>query len=256
MFNVLVGPEDASNFLILLSFLWVKIRKLPVSFRMAPRLQHSRMQILAGLPRLCQICCHPGTFLENYTGESGKLQHLLDVIHDSLASGRRLLIFSQFTSMLSIIRQALDERRYPYFYIDGHTKPEERVRITERFNEGEHDLCLISLKAGGTGLNLTGADTVILYDLWWNPAVDQQAIDRAHRIGQKNVLQVIRLITEGTIEERIYELQQKKQALIENVIQPGEDVLTGLSEEDMIDLAVYYSQLELPDHTTEAGRAD
>jgi SNF2 family DNA or RNA helicase len=110
------------------------------------------------------------------------------------------------------------------------------VELCGRFNEGEGDVFLISLKAGGTGLNLTGADTVLLYDLWWNPAVEQQAADRAHRIGQKNVVQVIRLITEGTIEEKMYELQQRKRNLIDAVVQPGEEALTSLGEEDIREL--------------------
>ena len=105
--------------------------------------------------------------------------------------------------------------------------------MSEAFNEGENSVFLISLRAGGTGLNLTGADTVILYDLWWNPAVEDQAAGHAHRFGQKNVVQVIRLIAEGTIEEKIYELQQKKRELIDQVIQPGESMLSTLSEEDI-----------------------
>lgn len=102
-----------------------------------------------------------------------------------------------------------------------------------RFNEGERELFLISLKAGGTGLNLTGADTVILYDLWWNPAVEQQAADRAHRIGQKKIVQVIRLVAQGTVEDKMYELQQKKKNLIDEVIQPGQEALSSLSEQDI-----------------------
>ena len=108
--------------------------------------------------------------------------------------------------------------------------------MTERFNNGEKEIFLISLKAGGTGLNLTGADTVILYDLWWNPAVEEQAAGRAHRIGQKKVVQVMRLITQGTIEEKIYELQQKKKELIEKVIQPGETMISSLSEDEIKDI--------------------
>src|SRR5690625_2626494 len=108
--------------------------------------------------------------------------------------------------------------------------------MVEEFNNGKHNVFLISLRAGGTGLNLTGADTVILYDLWWNPAVEDQATGRAHRFGQKNVVQVFRLITEGTIEEKIYELQQKKRRLMEQVIHPGETLLTGLSEEEIKEL--------------------
>nr|WP_082415788.1 DEAD/DEAH box helicase [Numidum massiliense] len=193
----------------------------------------SRMKILAGLTRLRQLCCHPALFLENYTGESGKLEQLRELVDNALASGKRLLIFSQFTSMLEMIRAALAERQCAFFYLDGKTAAKERVDMAERFNAGERNVFLISLKAGGTGLNLTGADTVVLYDLWWNPAVEEQAAGRAHRIGQKRVVQVMRLIARGTIEEKIYEMQQKKRELIEQVIQPGETMLTRMTEAEI-----------------------
>jgi SNF2 family DNA or RNA helicase len=198
--------------------------------------QSNRMKILAGLTRLRQICCHPSLFIENYEGKSGKLELLMETITTALANGKRMLIFSQFTSMHEIIMQKLKEDGKDYFYLSGNTPSKERVEMSERFNQGEKSIFLISLKAGGTGLNLTGADTVILYDLWWNPAVEDQATGRAHRFGQKNVVQVIRLITEGTIEEKIYELQQKKRELIDKVIQPGETMLSSLSEEDVREL--------------------
>jgi len=198
--------------------------------------QRNRMKILAGLTRLRQICCHPALFIENYEAESSKLEQLLETVHQALANGKRMLIFSQFTSMLHIIREKLVEESISFFYLDGQTDGKERVEMANRFNEGEHDIFLISLKAGGTGLNLTGADTVILYDLWWNPAVEEQAAGRAHRLGQKNVVQVIRLIAQGTIEEKIYEMQQKKRELISQVIQPGETMLTSLSEEELREL--------------------
>lgn len=196
----------------------------------------NRMKILAGLTRLRQICCHPGMFIENYQGTSGKLQQLLETLRNAVANGKRMLIFSQFTSMHEIIIEKLKEEGIDYFYLHGQTAARDRVEMSERFNEGEKNVFLISLKAGGTGLNLTGADTVILYDLWWNPAVEDQATGRAHRFGQKNVVQVIRLITEGTIEEKIYELQQKKRELIDQVIQPGETMLSSLSEDDVREL--------------------
>jgi SNF2 family DNA or RNA helicase len=198
--------------------------------------QKSRMHILAGMTRLRQLCCHPALFLENYDGDSGKLEQLLEIIEECRSSGKRMLVFSQFTSMLGIIREQLKIRDIGYFYLDGSTPGRDRVELCARFNEGEQELFLISLKAGGTGLNLTGADTVILYDLWWNPAVEQQAADRAHRIGQKNVVQVIRLITQGTIEEKMHELQQRKRDLIDAVIRPGEEVFTALGEEDIREL--------------------
>ncbi|MEJ8776969.1 DEAD/DEAH box helicase [Pseudogracilibacillus sp. ICA-222130] len=195
--------------------------------------QKNRMKILAGITRLRQLCCHPALFLENYEGTSGKLERLLEMIEQSIADNKRMLIFSQFTSMHDIIRKELEKRHIKYFYIHGETPAKKRVEMSEAFNEGENSVFLISLRAGGTGLNLTGADTVILYDLWWNPAVEDQAAGRAHRFGQKNVVQVIRLIAEGTIEEKIYELQQKKRELIDQVIQPGESMLSTLSEEDI-----------------------
>lgn len=198
--------------------------------------QKSRMRILAGLTRLRQLCCHPSLFVEDYEGSSGKLEQLMEIVEEALSSGKRILLFSQFTSMLSIIRKELDERGETCFYLDGQTPSAERVELCERFNKGEQDIFLISLKAGGTGLNLTGADTVILYDLWWNPAVEQQATDRAHRIGQTNVVQVIRLITQGTVEEKMYELQQKKKDLVDLVIQPGEEALSSLSEAELREL--------------------
>ncbi|MFD1064617.1 SNF2 helicase associated domain-containing protein [Oceanobacillus locisalsi] len=198
--------------------------------------QQNRMKILAGLTRLRQICCHPSTFVENYEGKSGKLEQLMETVDTAVNNGKRLLIFSQFTSMLEIISGRLEEAGYDYFYLSGDTPSKNRVDMSEKFNNGEKGIFLISLKAGGTGLNLTGADTVILYDLWWNPAVEDQATGRAHRFGQKNVVQVIRLVTEGTIEEKIYELQQQKRELIDQVIQPGETMLSSLSEDDIKEL--------------------
>lgn len=196
----------------------------------------SRMKILAGITRLRQICCHPSLFLEDYAGGSGKLEQLLEIVQECRDSGRRMLVFSQFSSMLALIRQRLEEAGVQPLYLDGSTPGKERVELCRLFNEGEGEVFLISLKAGGTGLNLTGADTVILYDLWWNPAVEEQAIGRAHRMGQRNVVQVIRLITEGSIEEKMLELQQRKKGLIEEIIEAGENKTTRLSEEDIREL--------------------
>ena len=192
----------------------------------------NRIRILAGLTRLRQICCHPGLFVDNYKGGSAKFEQLLQILEESQNAGRRVLIFSQFTSMLSLIGRELANEGRSYFYLDGQTPSEERVKLCERFNAGEGDLFLISLKAGGTGLNLTGADTVILYDIWWNPAVEEQAMDRAHRMGQNNVVQVIKLVSRGTIEEKMNELQEKKRRLIEQIIEPGEST-SALTEEDI-----------------------
>jgi SNF2 family DNA or RNA helicase len=198
--------------------------------------ERNRIQILAGLTRLRQICCHPALFVAGYAGSSAKFEQLMELLDDCRSAGRRVLVFSQFTEMLGLIRRELGARGVPHFYLDGHTPSPERVELCDRFNDGERDLFLISLKAGGTGLNLTGADTVILYDLWWNPAVEQQAMDRAHRIGQKNVVQVIRLVAKGTLEDKIVELQQRKNRLIDNVIQPGQETLSALTEQDVREL--------------------
>ncbi len=195
--------------------------------------QENRIKILAGLTRLRQLCCHPALFVEGYTGGSAKFEQLLEIVEDCRSAGKRPLIFSQFTEMLGLIKRELGYRGVPFFYLDGSTPGPERMEMCSRFNEGERDLFLISLKAGGTGLNLTGADTVILYDLWWNPAVEDQAVDRSHRIGQKNVVQVIRLVAQGTVEEKMYELQQRKRNLIEEVIQPGHEALSALTEQEV-----------------------
>ncbi|MFS0765486.1 SNF2 helicase associated domain-containing protein [Peribacillus phoenicis] len=196
-------------------------------------LRKNRIRILAGLTRLRQICCHPALFVDGYKGSSAKYEQLMQIVEESKHSGRRVLVFSQFTKMLQIIGRDLAIKGQPFFYLDGQTPSKERVEICNRFNAGERDIFLISLKAGGTGLNLTGADTVILYDLWWNPAVEEQAADRAHRMGQKNAVQVIKLIARGTIEEKMNELQEKKRHLIEEIIDPGDKSSSALTEEDI-----------------------
>jgi len=193
----------------------------------------SQIKILSILTRLRQICCHPSLFIENYTGGSGKLELLMEILHDAIDSGHRILVFSQFTSMLRLIKTQLDHASILYYYLDGSTAAKERIRLVHSFNTGEQKVFLISLKAGGTGLNLTGADVVIHYDPWWNPAVEEQATDRAYRIGQKNAVQVIKLISKDSIEEKIFELQKKKKALIDAVIQPGESFLSKMNEEDI-----------------------
>ena len=195
--------------------------------------QKNRIRILAGLTRLRQICCHPALFVDGYKGSSAKFEQLLQILEESRLSGRRVLIFSQFTKMLELIGRELTTRGQTYFYLDGQTPSEERVELCHRFNEGERNLFLISLKAGGTGLNLTGADTVILYDLWWNPAVEDQAADRAYRMGQKNDVQVIKLVAKGTIEEKMNVLQAKKRDLISEVIHSDVKASTSLTEEDI-----------------------
>ncbi|MCL2386283.1 MAG: DEAD/DEAH box helicase [Defluviitaleaceae bacterium] len=201
----------------------------------------NRMRILAQLTRLRQICCHPALFTENYEGGSGKLTLALETIQLALDSGHRVLLFSQFTQMLALIKEALasteisNMRGEPvtYFYLDGATKAKERMEMTESFNAGECDLFLISLKAGGTGLNLTGADVVIHYDPWWNPSVMEQAADRAHRYGQKKAVQVFNIVAKDSIEEKIMALQEKKRGLIDSVITEGGSFINLLSEDEV-----------------------
>lgn len=196
--------------------------------------RRNRIRILAGITRLRQICCHPALFVDDYEGGSAKLEQLLEIVKEAERAGRRMLIFSQFTQMLDMIGRELAKQGRQFFYLDGSTPSEERLNLCSRFNEGERDLFLISLKAGGTGLNLTGADTVVLYDTWWNPAVEAQAADRAHRMGQTNTVQVIKLIAKGTIEEKMNELQEKKRDLIGDVIDSSaENEAWGLTEEEI-----------------------
>ena len=180
--------------------------------------QRNRVEILTGLMRLRQICDTPALFMEDYQGESGKLDSLRDLLTQIAEGGHRVLIFSQFRGMLDRIEQELPELGLTSFKITGSTPSQDRQEMTKAFNQGERDVFLISLKAGGVGLNLTGADTVILVDLWWNPAVESQAIGRAHRMGQEQAVEVYRLVTRGTIEEKIQELQEKKKNLVSEVL--------------------------------------
>ncbi|WP_445491395.1 DEAD/DEAH box helicase [Niallia sp. 03133] len=196
-------------------------------------LRKNKIRILAGLTRLRQICCHPVLFVDGYKGRSAKFDQLITMVEEAKQAGKRVLIFSQFTKMLELIGRELASKGISFFYLDGQTPSEERVDMCRRYNMGECDFFLISLKAGGTGLNLMTADTVILYDTWWNPAVEEQAADRAHRMGQKNPVQVIKLVAKGTIEEKINELQAKKRDLIEEILDSEEKIVNILTEEDL-----------------------
>ncbi|MEZ7636776.1 DEAD/DEAH box helicase [Streptococcus sp. 27098_8_70] len=180
--------------------------------------QRSRVEILSGLMRLRQICDTPALFMDDYQGASGKLDSLRDLLLQVADGGHRVLIFSQFKGMLEKIEKELPDLGLTSFKITGSTPAHDRQEMTKAFNQGERDAFLISLKAGGVGLNLTGADTVILVDLWWNPAVEAQAIGRAHRMGQEQKVEVYRLITKGTIEEKIQELQEQKKHLVSQVL--------------------------------------
>ena len=184
----------------------------------AAEFQRNRVEILTGLMRLRQICDTPALFIEDYKGDSGKLDSLRDLLSQIAEGNHRVLIFSQFRGMLDRIEEELPQLGLTSFKVTGSTPSQDRQEMTKAFNQGECDVFLISLKAGGVGLNLTGADTVILVDLWWNPAVESQAIGRAHRMGQEQAVEVYRLVTRGTIEEKIQELQEQKRNLVSEVL--------------------------------------
>ena len=192
-----------------------------------------RIEVLSAITELREICCHPSLVMSDYRGGSGKEELLIELLPEMIRDGRRVLLFSQFTSMLKLLKGRLEENGFSTLYLDGDTPAGERLSLTERFNQGEGQIFLISLKAGGSGLNLTGADMVILYDPWWNPAAEEQATDRAHRIGQQKKVTVIRLVTGETIEEQVVELGARKKALFERLITPGETVLSAMTEKEI-----------------------
>lgn len=197
----------------------------------------NKMYIFSMLTRLRQICCHPSLYVEDYQGDSAKHNLVNDIIYDAIASNHRMLIFSQFTSMLDILDASLTEKGIRHFKLTGNTPSEERFRLVDEFNNNEEiKVFLISLKAGGTGLNLVGADTVIHYDPWWNFSAENQASDRVHRIGQKNNVQIIKMITKDSIEEKILDLQNKKKDLFNKVVSDDGNILTKLTNEELLSL--------------------
>lgn len=196
----------------------------------------NKIQILAELTKLRQICCDPSLLFENYDGYSAKREMCIDLVKRAIEGEHRILLFSQFTSMLTLIEQDLKEENIEYYKITGSTPKEERISLVKQFNEGTVPIFLISLKAGGTGLNLTGADVVIHYDPWWNLAVQNQATDRAHRIGQQKVVTVYKLIMKGTIEEKIVKLQEKKKNLADEILSGEQGGLSKLTKEELLEL--------------------
>lgn len=178
----------------------------------------SHIHILSALTRLRQVCCDPSIILPEFLGESGKLLALDSIIEENVGNNHRILIFSQFVSALKIIRSRLVRNNIEYLYLDGTTKSQDRIKLVDEFNAGKGSVFLVSLKAGGFGLNLTGADIVIHFDPWWNPAVEDQATDRAHRIGQTKTVEVIKIIARGTIEEKIINLHDKKRDIMKSII--------------------------------------
>ena len=199
--------------------------------------EKSQIKILSLLMRLRQICCHPSLFIENYKGESSKLKQCIQIVKDAIESGHKILLFSGYTTMFEIIEQELKKENITYYKLTGQTKVGDRIKLVDEFNENpDIKVFLISLKAGGTGLNLIGADMVIHYDPWWNLSAENQATDRTYRIGQKKNVQVYKLITKNSIEEKIYELQQKKAKLIDNMLSTKETFVSKLSKDEIMNL--------------------
>ncbi len=192
------------------------------------------MEVLSIITRLRQICVDPATFVENFEGESGKIATLKEIVENKLKDNHRFLIFSQFVSALNIVKEEIEKMGIKYFMITGDTSAKERLNICNEFNENEeYKIVLISLKAGGTGLNLVGADVVIHLDPWWNYSAQNQASDRAHRIGQTRTVEVIKLIAENSIEERVVSLQDEKKELVDKVISNDDSSIKSLSIKDL-----------------------
>jgi SNF2 family DNA or RNA helicase len=193
------------------------------------------MTMLTTLLRLRQACCDLRLLGQEPAVRSGKLDLLFELLEEAIDGGHRVLIFSQFVTMLNLIRQELDSLDTPYCFLDGSTR--DRAAVVDRFqNQSDIPVFLISLKAGGVGLNLAAADTVLHFDPWWNPAVEDQATDRAHRIGQERVVTSYKLITRGTVEEKILALQNKKREVIDATVESEEPLMTGLTLDEISEL--------------------
>ncbi|MCB1110323.1 MAG: SNF2 helicase associated domain-containing protein [Chlamydiia bacterium] len=196
-----------------------------------------QIHVLATLTRLKQICCHPAIFAKEKAelGDSAKYEMLLELLQTLIEGQHKTVIFSQYTRMLQIMRDDFEQRGIRFNYLDGSSK--NRLDIVNEFNEDPNiSVFLVSLKAGGTGLNLVGADTVIHYDMWWNPAVENQATDRVHRIGQKESVSVYKLVTMGTIEEKIVEMQNRKKGIVKKIVSCDDEAITKLTWEDVLEL--------------------
>ena len=201
----------------------------------------ARFKILQLLTKLRQICIDPNVLYDDYKGDSIKLEKLTEIVKDYIKDDHKILIFSSFKRVLDRVKNTFNKEGITSFTINGDVESKDRMDLVEKFNSDDTNCFLITLKAGGTGLNLTSADIVIHLDIWWNPQVENQATDRTHRIGQKNKVTVIRLITKGTIEERIIELQDKKKILSDNLIEGKGDsnTLSALTEKDIKNLLSY-----------------
>lgn len=214
----------------------VKRMKLVLEKQSDEEFKTSKIQILSELTKLRQICCNPALLFDKYEAGSVKTDMCLDLIKNAIGGGHKILLFSQFTSMLEMLQEQLRIENIPFYALTGAVSKEKRARMVEQFNQDDTPVFCISLKAGGTGLNLTSADIVIHYDPWWNLAVQNQATDRAHRIGQKNAVVVYKLIVKGTIEENIMKLQEKKRELADQILS-GDGMGSGsFSREELLEL--------------------
>ena len=214
----------------------VQYLKQTIASQDAEEFQKNKLRVLAEITKIRQICCDPGLCFENYKGESAKLEACMDLIESAMEGGHRMLVFSQFTSMLDILKKKLEEQKIPYFTITGDVPKEKRLQLVKEFNEGDVPVFLISLKAGGVGLNLTGADVVIHYDPWWNLAAQNQATDRAHRIGQTKKVVVYKLLAKDSMEEKIQKIQESKKQLSDQIVQGDTNQLSEMSREDFLAL--------------------
>lgn len=199
----------------------------------------NKILILSYLTKLRQLCLDPSLLIEDFKEESSKIRAIEEIVNEGLEANKKIIIFSQFTSALNKIGNKLNNNDIEYLYLDGSIKAKERLRLSQEFNEGSTNIFLISLKAGGVGLNLTSANIVVHFDPWWNPAVEDQATDRAYRIGQKNIVEVIKLISKDTIEEKIIKLQEEKKELISKIIDGNMltgDKLNSITEEELLNL--------------------
>ena len=207
----------------------------------------ARFKILQLLTRLRQLCIEPIIVYENYKGDSSKIEELVKIVKEIIANGHKILLFTSFKTALDIVNNRFNNEGISTYVIDGSVSSKKRMELVDKFNNDDTNVFLITIKSGGTGLNLTSADVVIHLDLWWNPQVENQATDRAHRIGQMNSVEVIKLVCKGTIEEKILELQNKKKLLADTLIE-GEDrdknIISKLTEEDIKSLFNYDNEDE------------
>jgi SNF2 family DNA or RNA helicase/uncharacterized Zn finger protein len=212
----------------------VSLLKKQIQTQSDEEFKHNKIEILAGLTRLREICCDPSLIFENYQQISAKRQACLDLVEQAVSEEHKVLIFSQFTSLLNILAADLKKRQFSYYEIFGSTPKKKRLQLADAFNQNQVPVFLISLKAGGTGLNLTGADIVIHFDPWWNAAAQNQATDRAHRIGQKNKVNVYSLISKNSIEEKVIQLQQSKKKLADDLLGSKKITSSLLSKQDFL----------------------